>query len=306
MPCIAQRLPRPLAPAASAWAAHLLTTGVAAALLALLTALCYGLANYLGPVLTRRTPLAGVLLTSQVVGFVGGGLLLLVRGGNVPTGQHLAEGLGAGVCNSAALALAYTASAVGPMSIVAPIGATGAIVPVAVALATGEQPTALELAGIPLAVLGVVLAASRRQNATTQHAAPRTVVLAVLSAVCFGGFLTLFGAASADHSPWAVFSSRISLLAMTTAFVLLRRPAVRFPLTDLPIMTVPGVLLLAGTISYGVATTQGLVSVVAVLATLSPVVTVGLAVTMLHERLSGRQRSGVALALVGVVLLAAG
>ena len=42
-------------------------------LLSLLTALCYGLANYLGPLLTRRHPLGGILLTGQVVGVVGAG-----------------------------------------------------------------------------------------------------------------------------------------------------------------------------------------------------------------------------------------
>lgn len=282
-----------------------LTTGVAA-LLALLTAFCYGLGNYIGPVLSRRNPLAGVLLTSQVVGLVGGALLLLVRGGQLPTAQHLSEGLAAGLCNSAALGLVYTASIAGPLSIVAPIGATGAVVPVAVALATGEQPSTLQLAGIPLAVVGVVLAAARQTEGPTQQAAPRTVVLALLSAVFFGGFLTFFGAASSDHTPWAVFSSRVSLLLMTAAFVLLRRPAIRFPVRELPVMTLPGILLLVGTVSYGVATTKGLVSVVAVLATLAPVVTVGLAVVVLRERLSSRQQTGVGLALAGVVLLAAG
>lgn len=60
------------------------------------------------------------------------------------------------------------------------------------------------------------------------------------------------------------------------------------------------------TVAYGTATTKGLVSVVAVIATLSPVVTVGLAVVVLGERLAARQRLGVVTALAGVVLLAAG
>ena len=74
----------------------------------------------------------------------------------------------------------------------------------------------------------------------------------------------------------------------------------------LPALGVPGVLLLVGTVSYGEATTQGLVSVVAVLATLAPVVTVSLAVVLLGERLARRQQVGVVTALLGVVLLAAG
>jgi len=85
-----------------------------------------------------------------------------------------------------------------------------------------------------------------------------------------------------------------------------RRPPVRIPRRALPAVGLPGLLLLVGTVSYGIATTKGLVSVVAVLATLAPVVTVGLAVVVLGERLAPRQRLGVVAALVGVVLLAAG
>lgn len=78
------------------------------------------------------------------------------------------------------------------------------------------------------------------------------------------------------------------------------------PWTALPLVSVPGLLLLVGTVSYGVATSTGLVSVVSVLATLNPVITVGLAVLVLGERLNRRQQAGVATALAGVVLLAAG
>lgn len=278
---------------------------VTAVLLALLTAVAYGLANYLGPLLTRSHPLAGVLLVGQTVGVALAGALLLLTGGSLPDRSHLLLGVLAGVCNGVALASVYTAAAAGPMSIVVPIGATGATVPVAVALSTGERPSLLQLVGIPLAVVGVVLAASRGATGP-QQAAPRTIALAVLSAAFFGGFLALFGAASRDGPAWAVFSSRASLVVCTLVVVATRGLPWRVPGRVLPALAVPGVLLLVGTAAYGEATTRGLVSVVAVLATLAPVVTVGLAVVVLGERLAVRQQTGVATALVGVVLLAAG
>ena len=157
---------------------------------------------------------------------------------------------------------------------------------------------------VVIQVTGVVLAAARKAGA--QHAAARTIALAVASAVFFGAFLTLFGAASQSSPSWAVFSSRVSLVACTVLVVVLCRLPARVPARALPAVALPGVLLLAGTVSYGAATTRGLVSVVAVLATLAPVVTVGLAVLLLGERLAARQQLGVATALVGVVLLSAG
>lgn len=276
-----------------------------AVLLALLTALTYGVANYLGPLLARAHPLGAVLLVGQGVGLACSGLLLGLDGGAGPDVRHLVLGLLAGMVNGVALAAFYTAAAAGPISIVAPIGATGSTVPVAVALAGGERPGLLQLVGIPLAVLGVALAAARVTGAA-QQATPRTLVVAVAGAACFGGFLTLFGAASAGGATWAVFTSRAALVVCTGAVLLGRRRSVRVPRGALPALALPGLLLLLGTASYGVATTRGLTSVVAVLATLSPVVTVGLAVVLLGERLALRQRVGVVTALLGVVLLAAG
>lgn len=276
-----------------------------AVLLALLTALAYGLANYFGPVLTRVHPLGAVLLVGQVVGIVGAVALVGATGDLRPGQTALLLGALAGVCNGGAVATLYSAAAAGPLSIVLPIGATGSIVPVVAALVVGERPSPLQLVGIPLAVLGVCLAAAREAGAV-QQATGATIALALLSALFFGGFLALFGAASRDGTAWAVLSSRVSLVVCTVAVLLALRRSIRVPLGALPVLALPGVLLFVGTVSYGVATTQGLVSVVAVLATLAPVVTVSMAVVLLGERLARRQQVGVGTALAGVVLLAAG
>jgi drug/metabolite transporter (DMT)-like permease len=278
---------------------------VTAVLLALLTAVSYGIANYLGPLLSRTHPLGGVLLIGQGIGAVGAIGLLAYEGGAPPDARHLLYGVLAGACNGVALAALYTAAGAGPISIVSPIGATGAVVPVVVGIAGGERPELLQLLGIPVAMVGVVLAAARHADAV-QHATRRTIAFAVLSAVAFGGFLSFFGRASADGVPWAVMSSRVALLACTAAVLLARPVPVRVPARAVPAIALPGVLLLVGTVAYATATTKGLLSVVSVIATLSPLVTVGLAVAVLGERLAPRQRVGVGAALLGVVLLAVG
>ncbi|MBK5306390.1 MAG: EamA family transporter [Frankiaceae bacterium] len=275
-----------------------------AVLLALLTALTYGVANYLGPLLNRRLPLGGVLVVGQTASLVGALVLVAVRGGSTDrTGLWL--GLAAGVLNGLALASFYTAAARGPISIVAPIGSTGAVVPVVVSMLQGERPSLLQLIGIPIAIAGVALAAARA--APQPDADPVAGVgLSIFAAAAFGAFLAVFAEASHHGATAAVLSSRISLLACTIAVVAAARLTWRVPRADIPSAALPGVLLVIGTAAYGIATTKGLVSIVAVLATLSPVVTVALAVVLLHERVIGRQRAGVAIALAGVVLLAAG
>lgn len=277
---------------------------MAAVLLALLTALTYGVANYLGPLLTRRLPLGGVLVVGQTASLVGALVLFALRGGSTDrTGLLL--GIAAGILNGAALATFYTAAARGPISIVAPIGSTGAVVPVVVSMLQGERPSVLQLVGIPVAILGVALAAARA--APHPDADPVAGVgLAIFAAAVFGTFLAVFAQASQHGSTRAVLDSRAALLACTVLVVAAARIPWRIPVREIAAAAVPGVLLVTGTAAYGIATTKGLVSIVAVLATLSPVITVALAVLLLHERLIGRQRAGVAIALAGVVLLAAG
>src|SRR4051794_19304836 len=157
-----------------------------AVLLGLLTAATYGVANFLGPLLTRRLPLGGVLVVGQLASLVGASVLLAVRGGGTDrTGLLL--GIAAGMINGAALASFCTAAARGPISIVAPIGSTGAVVPVVVAILRGERPSALQLIGIPIAVAGVALAAARRAPEPHPDAdVAQGLGLAIASAAIFG------------------------------------------------------------------------------------------------------------------------
>jgi drug/metabolite transporter (DMT)-like permease len=97
--------------------------------------------------------------------------------------------------------------------------------------------------------------------------------------------------------------SRISLVASLVAGALLLGRALRVPPAEAPKVALPGVLLFAGTLMYAAATQEGLLSVVSVIATLFPVVTVTLAFVFLKERPSRMQWAGIAAALTGVVLL---
>lgn len=287
-----------------------------AVLLALLTALSYGVANFLGPRLSLVHGLGPVLVVGQVVGVVGALGLVAVQGDAGLGGSAFAFAVAAGVCNAVALACFFSASARGPMSVVAPLGATGGMVPVLVGLAAGERPGAVQLVGIPLAVLGVVAAAARpaavpaaqrpvTAPVTAAITAP-TVWLTLLSALAFGTFLTTFAEASDDSASGALLVSRVALLASTLVWLTSTGRGLWVPTRALARAGVPGLLLVVGTAAYGAATREGLVSVVSVIATLAPVVVVTLAVWLLHERLAPRQWAGVALAMVGVVLLASG
>lgn len=279
-----------------------------AVLLALLAAALFGLASYLGPVLSRDHSPSAVLVTGQVAA-VGAAAVLLTTAGAAPTAGEQVLALLAGAANGVALTCMFEAARFLPISVMAPIGSTGGAVPVVVALLLGERPNVLQLAGIPLATVGVVLVAARRAGPGdgSRAAVKRTGLwLAAGWAVFYGAFLSLFAQAARGGTTWAVFDSRVALLATAVVLPLLRRAPLGLSRRAVPLAALNGLLILGGVVAFGAATRTGLVSIVSVLATLSPVVTVALAVVLLKERLAGWQRVGLVTAVVGVVLLAGG
>lgn len=275
--------------------------------LALLTSVAYGLSNYLGPRLARDVSLYLLLLAGQTCALVLAAVVVASQGDPFPDAAAIAFALLAGLGNAGGLVLFYRAAQVGPLSIVTPIGALGAALPVAVGIAGGETVTALESLGILLALAGVVLVARRQVDASADAAAHAdrraAILLSVASAFCFGVFLTAIAPAAEDAAGWAVLFSRVSLLSVLLVFCLRLGVLRSVPARTLPLLAVPGLLLFTGTMSYAIATREGDLSVVSVLGSLFPVVTVALAVGLDRERLSPVQSLGVAGTIVGVVLL---
>lgn len=280
--------------------------------LALLTSIAYGSSNYLGPRLARGAPLFVLLIAGQTCSLALAAVVVAAQGDAVPDGDAIAAALLAGLGNAAGLVLFYRAAAAGPLSIVTPVGALGAAVPVAYGVAQGESLTALKAAGIVLALGGLALVA-RRPSAVAPAAAAdahvphraRAVALALAAAVCFGVFLAAMGPASQDSSGWAVLLSRLSLLAVLFAVALGTGAQLRLSPARLPLLAIPGILLFAGTLAYAAATRAGDLSVVSVVGSLFPVVTVALALGLDRERLSAAQLAGAVATMTGIVALSA-
>ena len=279
-----------------------------AVVLALGSATCYGVSNFLGPQLAKRHTLVAALMVGQAAAFVGCVVLLAAAREPVPHGDAIALAGLAGAGNAFGLIFFYRAAELGPLAIAAPIGATGAIVPVVWGISTGDALHWWQAAGLMLALGGAALASRSTPPPDEQghdYPDPRLGALfAAVSAVAFGVFLTALPHASDDGRYWALMDARLVLVAILCVWAGRRLGALRFG-PDTAVLTVPGLLLLVGTLLYTLATEQGLLSLVSVLGSLFPVVTVSLGVLLLGERLSRVQAVGVASALIGVVLIAA-
>lgn len=279
-----------------------------AVVLALLTSVAYGVANYIGPRLARDAPILLLLTISQGASLVLAAVVVGVSGDAPPGGAALGWALLAGIGNATGLVFFYRAAQIGPLSIVTSIGSFGVALPVAVGLAGGEAVSAMQIAGIVLAVWGLMLVSRRPSpSAALPETANRheALKLALVATVGFGVFLAALEPASDDGAAWAVFASRVSLVAILAVMAVRAGVLNHTPTRNVALLSVPGVLLFAGTLSYAAATRRGDLSVVSVLSSLFTIVTVALAVTLDHERLPRVAWAGVAAAIAGVVLLSA-
>jgi drug/metabolite transporter (DMT)-like permease len=264
---------------------------VTALALALGAAGGWGVADFLAGLASRRHAALAVIVASHGVGLV---LLGAVE-----------PGLGAGLCSVIGVTTFYRALAVGTMSVIAPIVATSAVVPVIAGLATGERPAAWQLAGIVAALVGVVLAAHEPAGGEQPRRLGAGVALALVAALALGVQLVWLDHAAESDALTGVLASRAVSVSILAVALLGTRTAT-LPRRALPRVVPLGILDTGANACFALATASGLLALVAVVASLFPVITVGLAHLHLHERLAGPQRLGVGLALIGVVLISVG
>ena len=225
-------------------------------LLAALSSLLWGTADFLGGDSTKRLPVLAVTLAMQTAGLITAAIVLVATGEPL-SGAGWAWGLAAGAVGCAALAVFYTALARGVMSLVAPVSAAGAVIPVAVALAGDADATTLALAGMAVAILGAAGCALAPGRVVLTREA---LVLAVLAALGIGVLLALLGeSARAEGSSGlgAVLAARVAGFTVIAVAILALagrpvREALKTP-AALAITPLVGVLDTAANATFAVA-----------------------------------------------------
>ena len=273
-----------------------------AVLLALGASASWGLADFFGPLKGRTLGALRVLAYGQLAGLATIALAVAVRGRG-PEGSAAFLAVPAAISGTLGLYSFYRGMAVGAMSVVAPIAGASAAVPVVVGLASGDRPSAWQSLGMAAAIVGVVLASLERRPGSRVAAG---VGLALLAAIGFGGYFPFMHAAGDADFWWASLLFRITSTSVILTGVAATRPPLAISRRDLGIVALVGIGDMTGNLLFAAASSQGLVSVVSVLASLYPMVTVVLAWTLLHERVAAAQRLGIALTLAGVALISAG
>lgn len=277
-----------------------------AVVFALLAAVGYGAADFLGARAARTNTAPAVTFVAQLVSLV---LILpvaVVIGGPFGDQSDVVLGLGAGIAAATALSLFYWGMSRGAIALVAPVTAiTGIVVPVVWGLGFGESPgpaVVIGLVAAPFAV-GIVCAG----DGLASFAGMRSVVIAgIVGGALFGSIYIMLGEMSPDIGWWPLVYLRLASVPL--AFVLARGGAISTARGSgaFALCLWCGFADAVANVGLLVASRNGYVSVVAVVASMYPAITLFLASRIDHEKIGSVRKMGLALAGLVVVLVAVG
>ncbi|WP_436795227.1 EamA family transporter [Actinospongicola halichondriae] len=275
-------------------------------LLALGSAITFGIADFLGGLAARRTAAWSVVIGSQFFG----GLLLVVLLPVLPPAtietRDLLWGAAAGVAGAVGLTQFFRALALGAMSVVAPVSAVvSGAVPVMAGVGFGERPSALAWAGIVLA-LPAIACIAREHVDVVERVRADVLVSAVAGGFGFGMFFVLIDRTASTAGIQPLISARTTsvLLLGILGLVTGRLEAVRGRL--LGMIALSGVLDMGANVLFLYSVREGLLALGSVISAMYPASTLVLARTVLGERLQRIQVVGLGMAGVAVGLVALG
>lgn len=271
-------------------------------LLALVSAVLFGVADFTGGFVTRRLPVWKVIFWSQLLG-----LPLLVVGLLVVPAEEVTAldlGLGAigGVAGLIGLAILYSTLAAGTMSVVAPIsGAVAAAIPVVFDLSRGEELSPLQIFGIVLALAAVLLVGL---DHSARHLDAQLLLQAAAAGAAFAVFFIALGFTDEASGLWPLVAARAATVPIAFAVALALGVAARPRDDDLKLVGIAGTLDMGANIAIALALQRGPIGISSVLSSLYPAVTAVVAVVVLKERPSTQQLVGIGFALAAVLALA--
>lgn len=270
--------------------------------LALTGSLSWGISDFIGGHASKRRSTLAVLALSRPVGLAVVGLVSVLTASTHFDGRTLL-GMLSGPAAFAALYALYRALAIGPMGVVSPIAAVGAVVPVLWGTVIGQSLAGLTYLGLGGTLVGVMLA-SASEGLDGQRPGRQVLVWSFFCMVMFGICMILLAEAGRYHPVEAVVVSRATEVVLILILGALSWNNLRENLRP-PFGVVPfaGVLDTSAMLLFAYAAGHGNLGVAAVLSSLYPVVTVLIARLVLHERLSTVQQTGAVLTLVCVAVV---
>lgn len=270
-------------------------------LLALGSSVAWGTSDFFAGLASRRRPAVAVVGWTQALALLVLSVVVAVRWADVTWTGWPPWAVAAGLSGMVGLVCFYAALSSGTMGVVAPIAALGVVVPVALGVATGDQPSVWSWVGMVVATSGVALASGPELSGAVS---PRPVLLAGVAALGFGFALFCLDRGARESTLMTLWGMRVTSVTVLLAVALVLRSVGGVTVRETPALLLIGTGDLAANALFAVASSRGQVSVASVLGSLYPVVTALLARVVVKERLRRIQQVGVVLAVGGAAVIA--
>lgn len=289
-----------------------------AIILALTSALAYGLSDFVGGLLSRRTSAWSVAVVAQTSATVCTAAIATFVAGT-PRAGDLAWAVLAGSASGMGAGFLYRGFASGRMGVVAPVSAVGAaLVPALAGTLGGERPTIIVWLGVVCAMPGIWLVSRSPDQPAPDGGSqidtrPRRrahlaegVLDGVLAGIGFGVLFAALGQVPERAGLWPLALAQAVAVPMVILLALGLRAAWRPRGRTVWWALLAGPLGATATGAFLLASQSGFLTIAGVLASLYPATTVFLAALVLHERIHRAQGYGLGLCAVAVALVAAG
>lgn len=271
-----------------------------AAMLALTAATCWGSGDFTSGLATRRSDAFRSVLIAYCVGLIALVIIALARAEPFPSPAYLGWGALAGLSGMIGLIFLLRGFAAGRMGIVAPVSAVLATaIPVVLNAVTEGLPGSLQFVGFGVALVGIWLL-SRPERL---GARPEGLGMAVVAGLGFAGFFIFLDQIGKEAVFWPLVAGRAAACVVMAVFALATHRPLLLRQSPLGLLTLAGVLDVAGNLFFLLAVQYGRLDVTAVLASLYPAVTAVLARLVIKEHMTRLQVTGVGAAMLAIVLI---
>ena len=283
-------------------------------LLALLGALFIGISDFLGGAGSKRASPLTVSAVLQLAGLLTLAPIAAVVGASALTAGDLGLGAGSGLVTSVSFLAFFTAMAHGRIGVVLPVSAAvAALLPAVAGLVGGNRLSALAIGGVACALVAIPLVAYEPEERGLDSRLDRPVLWSAarqvwVSTVCgagFGIYFVCIGHTSTSSGLWPTVANLVVAVAVTIP-VAARAGLMPGPASAPRVALIGGIALGVADAALTTALQRGPLTVASVLGNLYPLVTIGLGVVVLKETVHPWHAVGIALALVGVTMIAAG
>jgi drug/metabolite transporter (DMT)-like permease len=273
-------------------------------LLALVSALLYGVADFSGGSATRRNRVFSVMLLTQSAGALVALVASPLIGPSAPRAADVAWGAAAGALGFAGVAALYAGLAKHTAAIVSPLSALiGAILPAAFGALIGERPSGLALIGIALCVPAIALLAYEKGETSDRAKLRASFLYGFVAGLGFGGFFVLISRTSPASGIWPLLGSRATTLLIVTAILALGKNRFSIARPSVAVALFAGAADMLANVFFLLATRTGLLIIATLVTSLYPAPTVILARIFQGQKISLPRAAGIAFALGGVALI---